>query len=143
MKARVHTKGFQIVKRTNEHLHEPDEESVTCQEVKIVMKRKTSETQNSSHLIVGDSLLTVSDGVSVKLPKLTGLKRTIQRQRERILATPAQPLTLEELVLPPDYQQTAKGENFLSTTLALDQREFSYSGRNATSRCWNHPNTGF
>ena len=112
-KARVHTKGSQIVKRTNEHLYEPDEESVTCQEVKIGMKRKASETQDSSHLIVGDSLLTVSDGVSVKLPKLTSLKRTIQRQRERILAAPTQPLTLEELILPPDYQQTAKGENFL------------------------------
>ena len=112
-KARVLTKGSQIVKRTNEHLHEPDEESVTSQKVKLGVKRKASETQDSSHLIVGDSLLTVSDGVSVKLPKLTSLKRTIQRQRERILAAPAQPLTLEELILPPDYQQTAKGENFL------------------------------
>ena len=39
-KAKVHTKGLQIVKRTNEHLHEPDEESVTCQEVKIGMNWK-------------------------------------------------------------------------------------------------------
>ena len=37
-KARVHTKGSQIVKCTNEHVHEPDEESVACQQVKIGMK---------------------------------------------------------------------------------------------------------
>ena len=112
-KARVHTKGMEIIKRANEHLHEPDEQAVTCQEVKIDMKRKASETQDSSHLIIGDSLLTVSEGVSCKLPKLTSLKRTIQRQRERVLAAPAQPLTLEELILPPEYQQTVKGERFL------------------------------
>ena len=41
------------MKRTNEHLHEPDEEAVTCQQVKIGMKRKASETQDSTHLIVG------------------------------------------------------------------------------------------
>ena len=83
-KARVHTQGSQIVKRANEHLHELDEEAVTCQLVKIGMKRKESETQDSTRLIVGDNLLTVSEGVSVKLPKLTNLKRTIQRQRARI-----------------------------------------------------------
>ena len=101
---------MQIVKRTNEHLHEPDEQAVTCQDIKSCVKRKASQTQDSSHFMVGDSLLAVSEGVSVKLPKLNSLKRTIQRQRER---TPTQPLNLEELILPLEYQQTAKGENFL------------------------------
>ena len=86
---------------------------VTCHEVKLGLKRKASETQDSSHHILGNSLITVSEGVSVKLPKLTSLKRTIQRQRERELAAPVQPLSLEELIFPPDYQQTAKGEQFL------------------------------
>ena len=141
-KARVHTQGSQIVKRANEHLHELDEEAVTCQLVKIGMKRKESETQDSTRLIVGDNLLTVSEGVSVKLPKLTNLKRTIQRQRARILAAPAQPLTLEELIIPPDYQQTAKGENFLFHDSGSGPERSSYSGRKATSRCWKHPSTG-
>ena len=45
--------------------------------------------------------------------KLNSLNRIIQHQRERVLAVQAQPLTLEELILPPEYQQTAKGANFL------------------------------
>ena len=77
------------------------------------MKRKASERKDSSHLIVGDSLLTVSEGILCNIPKVTSLKRTIQRQRERVIAAPAQTLTLEELILPPGYQQTAKGERFL------------------------------
>ena len=52
----------------------------------------------------------VSEGTAAKLDSL---KRTIQRQRERVLAVPIQPTTLEELNLPPEYQQTAKEEQFL------------------------------
>ena len=59
------------------------------------------------------SLLTVSEGTAAKLPKLDSLKRTIQRQRVQQLAAPVQPTSLEQLALPPEYQQTAKGEQFL------------------------------
>ena len=68
--------------------------------------RKARDSQDSSHHIVGESLLTVSEGTAAKLPKLDSLKRTIHRQR-------VQPTSLEELVLPAEYQQTAKGEQFL------------------------------
>ena len=134
---------MQIVKLTNEHLHEADEQAATCQEVKLGMKRKASETQDSSHHIVGDGLITVSEGVYVKLPKLTSpIKHTIQRQRERGLAAQAQPLSLEELVLPLDYQQTAKGEHFLLFLTLPWTRENLHVRDNETSSYWNHLSTG-
>ena len=74
---------------------------------------KATESQDSSHHIVGDSLLTASEGVSVKLSKLTSLKPTLQRQRKRVFVAPAQPHNLEEFNLPPEYQLTAKGDSFL------------------------------
>ena len=104
---------MEIVKRTNEHLHSPDEQAVICQETKIGIKRKARDSQDSSHQIVGESLLTVSEGTAAKLPKLDSLKRTIQRQRVQQLAAPVQPTSLEQLALPPEYQQTSKGEQFL------------------------------
>ena len=52
----------------------------------------------------------VSEGTAGKLPKLDSLKRTIQRQRVQVLAASAQPATLEQLPLPPEYKKTAKGE---------------------------------
>ena len=88
---------MKIVKRTNEHLHTPDEQVVSSYETKVGIKRKARETQDSSHHIVGESLETVSEGTATKLPKLDSLKRT----------------SLEQLVLPAAYQQTAKGEQFL------------------------------
>ena len=90
--ASIHTQGTEIVKRTNEHLHAPDEQAVSCQEAKIGIKRKARETQDSSHHIVGESLVTVSEGTAAKLPKLDSLKRTIQRQRVQQLAAPAHSL---------------------------------------------------
>ena len=75
------------------------------------MKRKASETQDSSHLIQGDSLLTVLEGVSGKLPKLTSLKGTIQPQREQVLVAPL--FSWRGSCSPPEYQRTAKGERLL------------------------------
>ncbi|KAI6658769.1 hypothetical protein LOD99_15094 [Oopsacas minuta] len=97
-KARVHTKGIEIVKRTNEHLHVPDVQATACCEMKASIKRKARDTQDSSHHIIGE---------------LDSLKRTIQRQRASVLSAPVQPTALAELVLPAEYQRTAKGEQFL------------------------------
>ena len=112
-KAGLHTKGTEIVKRTNEHLHSPDQQAVICQEAKIGIKRIARDSQDSSHQIVGETLLTASECAAAKLPKFNRLKRTIQRQRVQQLANPVQPTNLEQLALPPEYQQTAKEEQFM------------------------------
>ena len=41
--AKVHTQGMEIVKRTNEHLHAPDEQVVSTYETKVGIKRKARE----------------------------------------------------------------------------------------------------
>ena len=88
-KAIVHTQGFEIVKRTNQHLHPPDEKAISCSEVNSNIKRKEKESQDSSHYFVGECVQTVNEGIATKLPKLDNLKRTIQRQR--IQTAPVQP----------------------------------------------------
>ncbi|KAI6655799.1 hypothetical protein LOD99_1941 [Oopsacas minuta] len=104
---------MEIVKRTNEHLHAPDVQATACCEIKAGIKRKARDTQDSSHHIIGEGMLTASEGTAAKLPKLDSLKRTIQRQRASVLSAPVQPTALSELVLPAEYQRTAKGEQFL------------------------------
>ena len=91
MQYKNHTQGTEIVKRTNKHLHAPDEQAVSCYETKIGIKRKARESQDTSHQIVGESVVTVSEGTAAKLPKLDSLKRAIQRQRVQQLAAPVQP----------------------------------------------------
>ena len=112
-RALIHTKGLEIIKRTNEHCHAPDEKSVSCCEVKVSIKRKAKESQDGSYHIVGECLETISEGIAAVLPKLDSLKRTIQRQRVRHLAAPVQPDTLEKLILPEQYKRTCKDEQFI------------------------------
>ena len=109
----MHTKGNEIVKRTNEHCHTSDNTAVSCREVKANLKRKAKHTQDSSHYIVSDSLQTVTEGAAAKLPKLDSLKRTIQRQRVHHNVVTVQPTSLEHLFLPEEYKLTSKGEPFL------------------------------
>ena len=104
---------MEIVKRTGEHLHEPDEQQIECIALKAGVKRKVRDTNDTTHHIIGDSLDTATESTVIKLPKLDSLKRTIRRERQTIDAAPVQPESLDELVIPPVYQMTAKGENFL------------------------------
>ena len=129
---------MEIHKRTDEHLHASDEQAVSCSEVKVGMKMKARDSQDSSYHIVGESLETVTEGTDVKLPKLDSLKRTIQRQQ----AAPVQPTTLEQLTLPEEYKRTSKGEQFLLYYSVLCHRGSSSSERNGTWRCCSCPLSG-
>ncbi|KAI6650782.1 hypothetical protein LOD99_7833 [Oopsacas minuta] len=104
---------MEIVKRTNEHLHASDVQATACSEINAGIKRKARNTQDSSHHIIGEGMLTASEGTAAKLLKLDSLKRTIQRQHISVLSAPGEPTALVELVLPSEYQRTAKGEQFL------------------------------
>ena len=102
-----------IVKRTSEHLHEPDEQQIDCIALKAGVKRKARDTNDNTDHVIGHSLDTATKSTVIQLPKLDSLKRTIRCERQTIDAAPVQPESLDELVIPLEYQMTAKGENFL------------------------------
>ena len=56
------------MKRTNDHLHGPDNTKVSCFETKIGIKRRAQTTHETSHHIIGDSVLELSEGTSANLP---------------------------------------------------------------------------
>ena len=140
--AKVHTQGTEIVKRTNEHLHAPDKQAVSCYETKIDIKRKARDSQDTSHQIVGECYY-VSEGTAAKLPKLDSLKRTIQLQRVLQLAAPVQTTSLKQLALPPENQQTAKEEQFLLYDTGPEKQRMLIFGTQRTSRCCHYPTTGW
>ena len=112
-KAMIHTNGNVIIKRTNIHLHLPNEEEIDCTTTKSRLKRKVCDTHDSTHEILGDVLEKFNKGTTMKLPKLDILKRTIRREKQSIDAAPVQPESLEHLIIPPEYQVTQKEDNFL------------------------------
>ena len=102
-----------IIKRTSEQLHGEDQQQVNCITLKAGMKRKARDTHDSTHHIIGEALEIVTIPSVIKLPKLESLKRTVRRERQTIDAAPVQPDSLQELIISPEYQTTAKGKNFL------------------------------
>ena len=112
-KARIHTRNMNIIKRTNEHTHGPDQQLITCLETKVGIKRKAQETQDSTHCIIGEHLISVCEGTAAKLPKIESLKRTIRRQRQVTNSVLPQPSNLEHLEIPEVYKRTSKGDVFL------------------------------
>ena len=77
------------------------------------MKRRARDTNDTTYYVIGDSLETETESTVIKLPKLDSLKRTVRRERQANNAAPAQPESLQDLINPPEYQETTKGENFL------------------------------
>ena len=47
------------------------------------------------------------------LPTVSSLRRSIRHAREKENSDPSVPLSLSELTIPPQYQNTAKGDKFL------------------------------
>lgn len=99
-----------IVKRTGEHLHDPDDQQINCLTLKAGVKRRARDTNDTTHYIIGDSLETETESTVIKLPKLDSLKRTVRRERHANDAAPVQPESLQDLIIPPEYQMTTKGE---------------------------------
>ena len=102
-----------IVKRSNEQFHGPDVQLISCLETKVGLKRKAQETQDTTHHIIGQRVMVLTEGAAAKLPKLESLKRTIRRQRQSTTNFRPKPATLEDLQIPDEYQRTNKGDLFL------------------------------
>ncbi|KAI6659606.1 hypothetical protein LOD99_14529 [Oopsacas minuta] len=72
---------MEIVKRMNGHLYVPDVQATACCEIKAGIKRKARDTQDSSHHIIGEGMLTASEGTAAKLPKLNSVQRTAKGEQ--------------------------------------------------------------
>ena len=63
--------------------------------------------------LVGKNVKIVVGCVSLTLPKINSLKRTIQRERTEGNSVPVHPESLQELEIPLNYPRTSKNESFL------------------------------
>jgi hypothetical protein len=100
------------MKFTDNHNHIQDLEDIEKREIIQNIKNTAVSTQNTTVRILADSLIP-TPSVSLKLPKLKFLKRTIQRQRQILNKAPEYPENLQELIIPRELPITLKNEEFL------------------------------
>ena len=65
-KARLFTKHSEIVRRSNDHIHEADENRISCYETKTRIKRKAESTQDSTHQILTQNVWRKVQGVGLQ-----------------------------------------------------------------------------
>lgn len=77
------------------------------------IKSKATTTKEQTSSIVADGIFNASTAAAGMAPCVKHLARTVQRARARANPTPANPKCREDIVFPPKYCRTAKGDQFL------------------------------
>ncbi|XP_072377879.1 uncharacterized protein [Diabrotica undecimpunctata] len=109
---RVHTVVDEITKST-EHNHVADTAKIEAKEACNRMKEVAQQLEHSTQGVVSEISQGLSLAATAQLPSVSSLKKTVQRVRNELEGTPANPRNLEELVLPEEYKTTTGGELFL------------------------------
>ena len=106
-KARLHIKNGRVVKRINQHTHPGDATKIEVMEALTVLRDRAVNTLDQTAQVVSASLRNLSQAGQGALPAMYSLKRTVQRKRVALVAAPANPLSLEDLVIPEDFSRYA------------------------------------
>ncbi|KAF0752026.1 MULE domain-containing protein, partial [Aphis craccivora] len=111
---RVHVEKGEVTKESKrEHNHRPDRSKIEAKQAIENMKKIAKETELSSQVVLSTMSKEVTESVASKLPGISSMKKTIQRIRQKEIMAPANPRTLDELVIPAEYKTTIYGKPFL------------------------------
>ena len=102
-----------IIKRLGEHNHAGDIARVEAAKVINITKEKAITTQETTHCIITQAYVGVSQAVAGQLPTPQNLKRNIRNARNVVAQAPANPVSLLELSIPSKYRITHSNEPFL------------------------------
>ncbi|XP_063682933.1 uncharacterized protein LOC134817602 [Bolinopsis microptera] len=96
------------------HDHESQPAEIAAHRSKSKMKTLAATTENSTKQIVADSVAGLSFEASSRLncdPK--SLARLVRRARQKAYSHPVNPISLEDLVIPPNYLTSPGGDTML------------------------------
>ncbi|XP_072378071.1 uncharacterized protein [Diabrotica undecimpunctata] len=94
-------------------IHVADTAKIEAKEACNRMKEVAQQLEHSTQGVVSEISQGLSLAAAAQLPSVSSLKKTVQRVRNELGVTPANPRNLEELVLPTEYKTTTGGELFL------------------------------
>ena len=95
VKARVHSMGDLIVKKSGEHCHSKENGKEEVAIVKENLRKLARETHDNPHVVIGEEMSSLSDAGKSLLPSQNALKLMYKRQR----TAPPIPQSVEDLVL--------------------------------------------
>ena len=131
-KAKLKVLGNEVLGRMNEHTHAPNLGRMEATKVKVGVKRRALETEESAQQIISQELSDISESAAVNLPAIRNIRRNIRRNRQ-IAGNPLPiPNTRSQLVIPDDYKQTLRHEQFLLFDSGPDEDRILIFGTQST-----------
>ncbi len=110
-KVRVHSEDGVITLRSGgEHMHAPDLARIEIIRAKQALCQRASETQDAPVQIITDVIANLSQDAAAKAPTLDALRQTVHHVRRTVHQAPPNPTSVDEIVLPQNYQQTLAGK---------------------------------
>ncbi|KAK4876603.1 hypothetical protein RN001_009109 [Aquatica leii] len=108
-KARIHVQGGEVIKSLNYHSHNATHVTIEVNRMKTQIKRRAEETQKPTVQVINHCVRV--------LPSTSALRMMVRRKRNAIRNVPPNPLSVETLVIPPEYceysVEEGERENFL------------------------------
>ncbi|RWS13379.1 uncharacterized protein B4U80_01955, partial [Leptotrombidium deliense] len=105
---RVHTFNDEIVKTVNEHNHVKRFEEIEARKAMNQVKEIAATTIETPQQIIATVSGIINIAAIPKLPEVPNVKRTIRRSRQRANNVPANPTSLQQIILPDKYKITNK-----------------------------------
>lgn len=95
------------------HNHIVDKAKLEAISILTSIRDKANSSRDPPKLVVSDAVATCTQPAAAVLPSVDAMKRTIQNVRRTGNLEPALPLHRRDIVLPAEFAQTCKGEDFL------------------------------
>ena len=114
-KARIHLSldNQRILKQIGEHNHVPEKAKIEARKILRKIKEVAISTQTETNNIIAQASVNVTQSTIAQLPSPIRIKRTIQRIRIQKEKAPSLPRSLNELIIPGEYQLTKRGQQFM------------------------------
>jgi hypothetical protein len=106
--------GENYKKATNEHNHGPDPASNEAQIVREKIRKSAVSSEERPRAIIQACSSNISEEACVQIQSYDAARRTIQRQRNKILTrNTTRNKNISEIDINEEYKKTDRGENFL------------------------------
>lgn len=104
-KARLHTlvSDGSFVKLLNDHNHGSQAAEIQAKLIQNKIKKRAINTTESTGQVLSNALVGMSQAVASVLPSVGAMKKQIQRVRRKENKAPANPASLDDLVIPVEY----------------------------------------
>ncbi|XP_018905098.2 uncharacterized protein [Bemisia tabaci] len=112
-RGRLHTRKMEFLQTVGTHNHPPDPAKIRAKKFMSQLKEDSKVTGESTHSVISTALADFPTSCSNELPKMSSIKRNVQRTRVKATGAPPNPKSREDLIIPEEYRVTVDEKPFL------------------------------